>query len=587
MKNLFDSINVERLFEEATQSHTVAYRDPFGPPYADPERMTATQKKAWKFFRDRSGKKTLIGMVGAKGSSKTHFGACFAAHQMQVFPESMGCIISNTFDQAKSNAAPIFMKVMESLGYEVEFFNTKKIRGKPFSKVFVVTLGEGIYSYLLLRSFERVDLLEGAELDWLWCEEVQDAEKEDFNIVWSRNRGQYADNSVFVAAMPEDGAHWQYTHLPKIGFVEEEGYTGPVVREVEVPGSDETLTLTSDGILYEPSLFENIHNLDPEYVKSLYDALDEIGIQRYVHGKRTSNTTNRVFYSYDDQIHRSGRMSRILCHYDPRQEVIFSLDFNVYPMSCSVWQVKLWADEWDNPAYEQTEDGIILRADDGIARFDDWLAVAEPDRVVLAQIDELEAWSGGTRAIMDDIIEKYNDHQHGVLFLGDATGNSRKSSAVESDWQIIGRKVAKHYNTYVVKRGLLSSMDVRKGVYKYSNPLNRDAIINANRVLKDGNGLVHVCFLPSSKLESRGVAASVSNLTYKPDGSWNVASERKLNRDVPRSHFADTFKYVVWHFSPPKETRGGGWADDKDRTAAREERAAQDEWLSSHEGFGF
>lgn len=67
----------------------------------------------------------------------------------------------------------------------------------------------------------------------------------------------------------------------------------------------------------------------------------------------------------------------------------------------------------------------------------------------------------------------------------------------------------------------------------------------------DGNKQVHICFLPESKYDSGGVAASLTSLGFLPNGEFDIKQERKLDRDIARGHYAATFRYFTWYFKPP------------------------------------
>lgn len=538
---------VVQMFEQEQSAGSVVYRDAFAPPFADPERMTETQKKAWPFLKKHTGKGPKIGMIAAKGASKTHFGGAFANHQMQMYPGSMGCIISNSYSQALDNAGPILIKVVEQLGYEIEFYQKKKIGGRQYTSVFVITMADGVESFVLVRSFDRVDLLEGVELDWVWAEEIQDSGKDALVTVLSRNRGRGADNAVFLAGMPEEGTHWQYKFLNKIGIVDEKDYTGPVKHTL--PDGEEIEIV---GILYEMSVFENKHNVGGKYIQDLINSYDAVGVEKYVYGRRAGQTGNKVYYSYNGETHSTGIMSRLTTTYDPHRKLVVVFDFNVYPMSAAVFQPKPWADKWDDLIWIE---GRVFHAATGKeVKPGDY---AEPNREIFAQVDEFEVWpddpkGGMTRGMARAIVEKYKSHPTTAVFLGDASGNRRETSAGATDWQIIGEAVSE-FREPVVIRGLISNFSLGDGDTKYSNPLNRDAWNNANRLLKDGNGLAHVALLPSSKLPSGGLAAAVAAAKFGSDGQLDIRNERKMDRDLVRSHFGDIFKYGTWYFSPPAQ----------------------------------
>ena len=107
------------------------------------------------------------------------------------------------------------------------------------------------------------------------------------------------------------------------------------------------------------------------------------------------------------------------------------------------------------------------------------------------------------------------------------------------------------YKQPIVIRGLIANSDLRSGITKYSNPSQRDALMNANRMLLNANMQVNVCFLPESPLLSGGIASALTALSFKADGSFDVKAERKMDRDIARSHFGDIYKYFSWYALPP------------------------------------
>lgn len=594
-------IDFDRLFDDAYDKNELQFRDPFIPPYGVPKYTTVTQLKVHEFLHKEYpidkypeiGGATVrkgVAMIGAKGSAKTYTGAMGAATLAQKFPGSVGCLISNSYPQAKDNGAPHLITVCNILGYECEFFTTKKINGRAFSSVYQIRFPDGRSSHVLIRSYDAIKLLEGIELDWVWSEEGQDAEKDAFTVVWSRNRGQGGDNTFFYMAMPEDGTHWQYDHLENLGFIPEAKYTGPTKQTFVDPVTNEEEVAWFDGIMYEIGVFENKANVGNAYIAALFGAYDEEMAKKYIYGERGSLSTNKVYYSYADHLHRAGRMSEICCHYDPYEDLIFIIDFNVYPMTCSVWQVKPWHDAWW--ASSLHDSGALMgtfldeKGDKVIRPIENLGELGAANRSVMAQVDEFEVYTGGTEGMMKALVEKYQSHDGRTIFQGDATGNSKKTSATKTDWDIIA-EYSKHFKEAIIKRGPIANTDIKKGETKYSNPLNRDAVNNANRMLKDANGRVHICFLPKSKLSSKGTAASVAALRTKPNGDWDVKDERKLDKSVVRSHHADTFKYCCWFWKYHEAFLKGKIQTNVSPTTAREWAKEDQEYNANRTGFAF
>ena len=539
---MFD-FDITAIADEVAAANRVVYRDPFGPPYADPDRMTRTQIKAWHLMTQKRRANQIVAMIGAKGSGKTHLGSAFAFDQGQKYPGSLGCLISNSYSQTKDNGGKMLKLMANQLGYPCEFFNSKKIDGQSMQSLYVIELGGGKEFYVLVRSFDAVHKLEGIELDWLWVEEIQQAEMDAFKVVRSRVRGKNGNQAIFIAGMPEDETHWQYDLLPRVGAVEEEKYD----RKPDA----------FRGILLEPTLYENEANVPEGYISGLFEQYDEAMAKRYIFGRRTSMRGNKVASSYVDFQHRSGRISKLLSFYDPALPLVVSIDFNVSPMCATVWQRKPWNDAWDNDDYwteKITDQGDATEAFTGGQVI---FEVAPADREVLVQVDEFEVWDGGTQGFVDAFIAKYGGHMNGGTILGDATGNRSDTRSQTTDWKIL-RKGISGMPSMTVMPGLVQNSNLKTGEVKYSNPPRRDTINNLNAVLKNANGEINLVFMPKSELKSGGAAKSTSSMSWRPDGNVDDSADKKPGREIPRTHFFDTVRYVAWWF------RGGAATQSKE-----------------------
>lgn len=575
------SFNIGRIAAEVSSARKVEYKDPFDGPLSDGSMMTRTQRNALHFYRSRKRgirvmdplqrklvlRPPVVAMIGAKGSGKTRFGAKLAIDQAQRFPESLGCIISNTYEQATGISAPQLVDECERLGYGIEFFREKKIRGKRMTQLYVIDLDgkgfdEGVNSYALVRSFDAASRLEGIELDWLWAEEIQDVDWDSFRIAYTRVRGKRGWRWVYVAGMPFDDTHWMYSRLPELGAIPESEIRDMLDLEPFDPKAiaDAGLTIPEDvvdlhdagtvGVMFEPVIFENEKNLPDGEIGRLAASLDRLTFERWIYGKRTSMTSDRVAYSYDDTTHRKGRASRILAHYDPQAPLILSIDFNTRPMCASVWQLKGWNDAWDDPELmvEYTPDNIPIfyrLKEDGEREDVPITDLPSATREVGVQVDEFEMWRGDTRGLMDAFIQKYGEHRGDITVLGDATGNRDDTRSGTTDWEIIQNACAVLPNVAVV-RGLVSNSDLRTGKINYTNPPRRDTFNVLNAALHDGDGRAWVFFAPKSDLKSGGTAGSVMSARKRADGHLDDSNDKKPDETLPRTHFFDTVRYFVW-----------------------------------------
>lgn len=551
MSHSLQGIDLESAFRAVESKILFEYRDPLLSPFGDEERVTPTQRKAWAFLKKWTGLGPMIAMIAAKGAAKTHFGACYAWHQAQAFPESMGCLVSNTIDQAKGTGLPIFYRIAENLSYKAEFFNKVKVKGKPYTDVVVITLAENIFSYMLVRSYEAIKNFEGTEPDWIWSEEGQDTDYDGFTVPFSRNRGRYGDNAYFYAAMPADESHYQYQKLPLLGMVEEKKFKEPdydaVVQSRETGFKGEPIEV---GIMYEFSVYENVKNVGSQYIARNSKAYTGALFDRYVLGERGASDVSRLFPAYNAGIHKLGFMPQFLKGFDKSRDATLILDFNVAPACCSIWQEKPWNDAWAESCYIN-DDGRLMRIYDAgtdnerTERLHDITLVAPPNRNVYVQVAEVECWEGGTRGMMQMVIDRLDGFTGELYVNGDASGRAMRSSATVSDWDIVRDYLDTAGVRYVMQTGLIVKFSGDGATY--SNPSIGDTINLVNLLLRDNTGRVHLVFMPDSEYESGGVAASISEMKVKPDGTWDQTCDRKVGKDVRRTHFTDGVRYYAWY----------------------------------------
>lgn len=552
-------MDIEALAKEINDSLRIEVRDPFEEPWGDPEKTTTTQQKVWDLLHNHGI--TRFGVIGGKGAGKSHLSAAFAMHWGQNFPNSHGLILANSDRQAKDSAGKHLVKMASNMGYKAEYFGSKKVNGQSYSQFYRVTLGkedDDPYFLVFVRSLESATLLEGSEFDWAWVEEIQDAEKRDFVKALSRVRGTECVASkdekrpLMIVGMTEGEDHWMYD------MVEERLELTPSARfDPEV----------DSGVLFEPSLLENEKNVGKGPIDELRATSDPIQIRRLVMGERVSSKHNLVLYEYRPYLHKTGLKSKLLTSYDPYKPMYISIDFNVSPMSASAWQPKPWNHEWDSDrlfvelhngtvkkVYEFEERAAELDKDKAIATYNSLSEYREADVEVLAQVDEWEVWpddpkGGGTRGLMRHICDDYAGAGAEIILLGDSAGNQRDPGRGMTNWDIVEDVAVERLQNPTVIPGVVSNHNVRTGEIKYDNPPVQDTINATNACLKNADGEVHLCFLPDSEYDSGGVAASVGNTKSRPNGGVDKKADRSDDREVARSHFIDTVRYVVWEWT--------------------------------------
>lgn len=549
-------VDIDNIADDVESKFSLEAKDPFESPYGDPERQTESQEMLWEYLQEHRIWRQA--MIGAKGAGKTYYGAAFAFHFGQEYPGAEGAVVGNTDRQAKDAAGGPFLDVCHNLGYEAEYFKSKKIRGQEESKFYIVDLdGEGYQKgktfKLFVRSMEAVEAMEGSQYDFMWVEEIQQADKQAFVKANSRNRGtkiagEETKNPIFIAGMTDDSSHWMYDMLEdNMGFVTSDEF------DPEEHGS----------ILREPVLTENKKNIGQAKIDEYYNTFSATEAERLIHAKRVSMNSNRALYEYREDLHRRGRMSRLLCYYDPYDDLILSVDFNISPMCASVWQRRNWNQKWNQQnvqwvwSGDEVKEVLVHRGNDRIERYESLREFATPDQTVMAQVDEYEIWPGdemgaGTEGLMRRFVRDYAERQQAsVEIIGDAQGNSKTAASTETNWDII-RQFATKFDDPIVIPGLKSS---RKGSgnatgeIKWSNPLVEDTLTHTNRILQNAEGHARICFLPESVYESGGVAASVGAVERKGNGKIDDKRDRSDDRSKPRTHWFDTVRYLGWYFN--------------------------------------
>lgn len=564
-------VDEDQILEEIRDEYDIDYRDPYEKPYNDPEKQTKTQKKVWN-WKDEGLLRYAV--VGGKGSGKSFLGATFAMHFAQREPEATGCFVANSTRQVKDAVGDALGDVCDLLGYELEYFRSKKIFGEEQSLIYTIDLdGKGLETgathLIYCRSLQSVENMEGTEIDYMVCDEIQDAYQGDLTKALSRNRGteiagedEEGQNPLMLLGMTQSSSHWIYNLIEdRLGFVSEDEMTGD-----------------TEGVILEPTLKENIENVGQSTIDKYRQIYSPDEIERLVHAERVASNKNRVFSSYRDHIHRSGRMSRLLTDPEPERRLYVSLDFNVSPMSATLWQEKPWNDRWaaEDVLIERDEDGFIsavkrLDLESGgevVETYDSLQRLAEPDREVLAQVDEYEVWpdddlGGGTDGMMKNIRRDYSDHPSEIIILGDARGDQRSAQSMTSNWDVVRDHAVPEKLGAQVIPGVMSDDGVF-GKVKYNNPPKQDSINLVNRTLLNGEKTAQMCVLEESELQSGGAAASMSALSYKPNGTIDESNDKREDRSVRRSHFADTVRYMVWFWKDGGRMDAGTYSEMAD-----------------------
>lgn len=190
-----------------------------------------------------------------------------------------------------------------------------------------------------------------------------------------------------------------------------------------------------------------------------------------------------AFYSFDDNLDVAE------VRYRPDQMVIVGCDFNVTPMAWVLCHIVTYY---------------------GVEH--------------LEVFDEIWLKDTNTKATLDVLWAKYGKQQKGGwVFCGDATGNSRKTSATEADYIIIRND-----------KRFAAQIRVPK-----ANPPIRDRFAACNAMLCSAAG-VRRCLIGTRCQHLRD---DLDARTLKPSGEPD-------DSDPMAGHVTDAWGYVVWRFFP-------------------------------------
>jgi hypothetical protein len=235
-------------------------------------------------------------------------------------------------------------------------------------------------------------------------------------------------------------------------------------------------------------------NVAAEELQSAARELDERVYRQEFDASFENLTSGRVYYAFD-------RSDVKPVEYDPRCPLCWSLDFNIDP-ACSV----------------------LCQFVHGHVRVLDEIALRES-----STYEVCEQFACRTR----EWVKLYNHGALPVYVYGDATGDSRKSAASRTDWQIVRDFFAGNSREYKATFRIPSR-----------NPEVKDRINCVNAIISNAAGQRRLAVSPKCKQLIR----DLEQVTWKTDASGNSIGD--LDRsDRMRTHLSDALGYLIaWDF---------------------------------------
>jgi hypothetical protein len=236
-------------------------------------------------------------------------------------------------------------------------------------------------------------------------------------------------------------------------------------------------------------------------LESATHELDEKTYRQEYQAKFENLTAGLVYYTFDRKVHVRKQ------EYDARAPIFWSLDFNINPMCSVIGQ----------------QDGMFTRVLKELA-----LPDSRTPAACEAFLAETSEWPSTWREPLQ------------VKVYGDATGSGRRSSASQTDWQIVREFFLAHQQRF-------------KASYHFrsSNPEVKDRIACVNKRLKTQAGEYFVRIDP----RCQQLIADLEQVHWKTDANGNSLSEIDKS-DPKRTHLSDAFGYMVEREFPMKPRAG-------------------------------
>lgn len=377
-----------------------------------------------------------------------------AVRQAFVNRGRQGLLAAPTFGMLRDATLTSLFRVLEE--HEVDYEHRKSD-----GELTVKDAG----STILLRSLEEPERLRGTNLAWFGIDELSYTREEAWLRLEARLRDPKAAKLCGFAAWTPQGLDWIYKR-----------FVGK-----PVPGYD----------CVRAKPFENRYLLDrtPDYYERLESSYDPKFYQQEALGEYLNSRADRVYHCFDAAVHLAHQA------YDPKKTLLWSLDFNVAPMSS---------------------------------------VLAQEHNGRLAVIDEIVLDRATTEEAGLEFENRYKNHGTGLEIFGDASGRNMHTTGTTD---------------YTMLQGLLYRTGFRKVKLRVprSNPPVLSRVQKVNALLTNALGEVRLEVDPRCK----ELIEDFEQVMFKPDSG--VID--KL-RDLRRTHASDALGYLVWALFGEKAVAG-------------------------------
>jgi hypothetical protein len=398
------------------------------------------------------------------GSGKSQAIAYETIASALLNPGRVGLVGAPTFPMLSDATQRSLFEVLELHNIDYRFNKARSILTFPEESAF-----NG--AQILFRSMDHFERIRGTNLAWFGIDELTYCKEEAWLRLVGRLRDPAARHRVGFGCWTPKGFDWVYERFNREDREDPENYCAVLAN----PG-------------------ENIY-LPADFYSTLGRSYDQKFFAQEVLGQYLSLFSGQVYHAYDPAVNvRSAE-------WDPTMPVLWSLDFNIDPMSSVIAQRS-----------ERPGGSDVVTVLDELVIANNSIQVA------------CEAFVERTRQWADVIRRRLP-----VVVYGDAAGNSRMHTG-ETDCRIIKQFFARHSDTYDVQ-------------YKVgpSNPAVRDRVNAVNGLLCNMDGQRRLFHHPRCK----ELAKDLRQVVYVVDSHGNTVPEID-KRDRKRTHLSDARGYLVW-----------------------------------------
>lgn len=451
------------------------------------------------------------------GSGKTYLDGHLSYNFIEKFPNVLGFIGANTYDQLNTSTIFRIREVWKSIGvveYEEKTGHGHYIVNKQPPKCFK-KLYDSFISYdkiisfvngatVFVGSMDNAKAHEGKEFGWAILDETKDTKEDDVKdiiLARLRQKGIYAKDGQFTTEKTDKPCCPLYisTSPAKVDWINNWFELDKNIQEIQdkiYDKDDYFVKRMPNKLCVISSTYHNEHNLPSNYIENKRLDWTNEKFKTLIYANPFSQTGGE-YYSSFNRIVNVGSVK-----YNPELALHISFDFNYVPYnSCSIWQI------------EQKE-GIY------------WVY----------GIDEIALKNPGNsdEEVCNTFISRYkHKHKSSLFVYGDATGKAGTTLHKENKSHI--------YNLEKYLSSMVSNTSFRIPRGNPSNDSRRDFM---NRIFENK--------LPIRILIDNLMSYMIADLSYTKQDLINGGKDKHIVTDSETGekyqkygHFGDGAEYFV------------------------------------------